>query len=312
MQTIARRRFIQGTSAAAMAALAGVKGRAGAQTPAADAQLTSYQVGPQVWVRYRTTTLTCYRAHPTQKYPYFFPLAGPATGISVTTESSEPYPHHRSVLLACDRVNGADYWQEGLERGQIISRGPKAEVAQGTQVVIVDACDWRVEDGPADFTDTRRFTLSAPTAETRLLEADITLTAARDVEITRTNHSLFSVRAAGELTPKGGGALVSSEGQSGEKATFGQKAAWCALSGERFGATEGVALMDHPTNPWSPCTWFTRDYGFISPTPMNWLPDEGLPLPEGSTLRLRYLVVAFAGAPESVDLAGIHARWSAG
>jgi hypothetical protein len=69
--------------------------------PGAD-KLTAYQDGPQVWVRWNNAQLTGYRAHATQKYPYFFPLAGPLTGLSLTTESSVPYPHHRSVLLACD------------------------------------------------------------------------------------------------------------------------------------------------------------------------------------------------------------------
>jgi hypothetical protein len=38
---------------------------------------------------------------------------------------------------------------------------------------------------------------------------------------------------------------------------------------------EGIALLDHPGNPWSPCKWFTRDYGFISPSPFNWLDQAG-------------------------------------
>jgi hypothetical protein len=305
--TLGRRRFIQGASSAALGGLIGL--RPEAQQAAPSLLLSAYQVGPQIWVRCVGVTLTSYRAHPTQKYPYFFPFAGPATGVSLTAESCEPYPHHRSVMFACDRVNGADYWQEGLERGQIVSRGPTAEVDEAGRVVIADACEWRVKDQPVDLADRRRFTLSAPSPEVRLLEADLTLTAARDVQIARTNHSLFAVRCAPELAPTGGGTLVNSEGQSGEKATFGQKAAWCAFQGSRFDATEGVALMDHPANPWSPCPWFTRDYGFISPTPMNWLPDDGLTLAQGASLRLRYLVVGYAGTPETADLQGVYARW---
>jgi hypothetical protein len=302
-----RRELLQSAAVAALGHW--VRGAHG-QTPGDAGQLTAYQLGPQVWVRHNGVTLTCYRAHPTQKYPYFHPLTGPATDISVTAESAEPYPHHRSVFLACDRLNGANYWQEGLERGRIVSRGPTFEMA-GAQVVIHDLGDWRAQDGSADVTDQRRFTLSAPSPQWRLLEADLTLTAARDVTILRTNHSLFSVRAAGELTPKGGGTLVNSAGLTGEAATFGQPAAWCAFYGARFGVTEGVALMDHPENTWAPCPWFTRDYGFISPTPMNWLPDAGLTLAQGNTLRLRYLVAAFAGTPEEAGLPGVYEAWAA-
>ena len=31
------------------------------------------------------------------------------------------YPHHTSLLFGCDLVNGGNYWQEGLERGRMIS-----------------------------------------------------------------------------------------------------------------------------------------------------------------------------------------------
>jgi hypothetical protein len=49
--------------------------------------------------------------------------------------------------------------------------------------------------------------------------------------------------------------------------------------------------MDHPANPWSPCRWFTRDYGFISPTPFNWLDERGWQLETGESIRLRYRIV---------------------
>jgi hypothetical protein len=72
-----------------------------------------------------------------------------------------------------------------------------------------------------------------------------------------------------------------------------------------------VALMDHPKNPWSPCQWFTRDYGFISPTPMNWLGPEGWSLPAGQSVRLRYRVVGYAGDPLAVNLASLYDTWAA-
>ena len=143
----------------------------------------------------------------------------------------------------------------------------------------------------------------------RLIEADITWTASRDVTILPNNHSLFFLRATEAITPKGGGTLVNSEGQETEKDTFGQKAAWCAFYGERHGVTEGIALMDHPENPWSPCQWFTRDYGFISPTPMQWVPAEGMKIAAGETRRMRYLVVAYGGTPDEAGLPAIYEEW---
>ncbi|MDD2599917.1 MAG: PmoA family protein [Kiritimatiellae bacterium] len=34
------------------------------------------------------------------------------------------------------------------------------------------------------------------------------------------------------------------------------------------GAFKGLAILQHPENPWYPSPWFTRDYGLLSPTPM--------------------------------------------
>jgi len=280
-------------------------GRAEEATPPS---LSAYQFECQVWVGYEKQTIACYRAHATQKYPYFYPFIGPATGRPLTTEAGDQYPHHRSILFACDRVNGANYWQEGLDRGRILSTGVTSE-AQPDRVIVRDACEWRQPTGETDITDARAFTITAPAPGVRLLAADIICTAARPVQIQRTNHALFAVRAALDLAPVGGGKLRSSEGAEAEAGTFGKPARWCTFFGSRLGTTEGVALMDHPGNPWAPCTWFTRDYGFISPTPMNWLGDDGLRLEAGQSLRMRYLVVGYAGTPDEADLPGVYSQW---
>jgi hypothetical protein len=67
---------------------------------------------------------TRYKFDASLKYPYFWPVCGPVSNKSVTTETSEPYPHHHSLFFGCDRVNGGNYWQDVNERGQIVSQGP--------------------------------------------------------------------------------------------------------------------------------------------------------------------------------------------
>jgi len=45
------------------------------------------------------------------------------TGISLTNDSGMPYPHHRSLFLGCQPLNGGDYWSSGsFDKGQIVSR----------------------------------------------------------------------------------------------------------------------------------------------------------------------------------------------
>ena len=59
--------------------------------------LTAYLRDAQVQLRWNNKPLTVYRATPSQKYPYFYPLNGLVSGTSVTTESTLPYPHHRGL-----------------------------------------------------------------------------------------------------------------------------------------------------------------------------------------------------------------------
>ncbi len=313
---VSRRDVLKFSAAAAALPIAARASRSRAAEikpePGAD-KLTAYQDGPQVWVRWNNAQLTGYRAHATQKYPYFFPLAGPVTGLSLTTESSVPYPHHRSVLLACDRVNGGNYWQGPVSQGQTVSRGPKLGRVTPQSAEILDACDWHKPGQPAVMTDQRKFTVTVVDAKLRFLDAEIAWTAVEDVTVQKTNHSLFSVRAAADIIPWAGGTLVNSEGQSGEKATFGKPAAWCTYFGKRQGAAgevvEGIALMHHPGNPWKNCPWFTRDYGFISPSPFNFI-KEPWHLAAGKSVRLRYRVVLYAGDPQQAGLAEICRQWS--
>lgn len=307
-----RRRFLRTVASGSFAAAAAGMRPAGAQAapPEARLELKAYQFGRQIWVRCDRRPLTCYRAHPTQKYPYFYPFVGPASGASLTTESGDPYPHHRSVIFACDRVNRGNYWQQGIDRGQIVSRGPRIESSEAKRVVIADECMWQVPGDQPDLTDQRRYTITAPSEGLRLLDADITLTARRDVQVRRTNHSFFAVRAAPDLAVTGGGTLVNSAGDRGEQDTFGKKAAWCDFSAQRGGVVEGIALLDHPDNPWWPCTWFTRDYGFMSPTPFQWLDEDGWRLASGELIRLRYRIVAHVGDAAAADVAAQSQAWA--
>ncbi len=103
-----------------------------------------------------------YKTAPEQKYPYFWPVNGPLSGTSVTTETSEPYPHHHSLFFGCDRVNGANYWQDANGRGQILSQGPKLLEAAGDRVVLSDECLWKQPEQDPVIRDSRRITISAP------------------------------------------------------------------------------------------------------------------------------------------------------
>ena len=87
---------------------------------AAPQQLQAKIETDKIVVTIQDQLFTCYKFADSQKYPYFWPVNGPASGQSITTETSEPYPHHHSLFFGCDRVNGGNYWQESNARGQIV------------------------------------------------------------------------------------------------------------------------------------------------------------------------------------------------
>lgn len=276
----------------------------------------------QLWVRKNNTVVTSYRAHQTQKYPFFYPVAGPVSGISLTSESGMPWPHHRSVFFGLDRVNKGNYWQDSLDRGQIISQGPSFAKGEDNKykidnvsAEIVDHCVWSRKpdkdyDGSPIIEDDRRFVIKMLDDRRYILDAWITVKALVDITVEQTNHGLFGVRCAPDLAPTGGGVLVNADGLEGQEKTLSKPSRWMAFYGKRAGLkeeiVEGIAVFcpsKAPHERFENCPWFTRDYGNCSPTPMNWIPkDKPFELPKGDELKLRYRIVAFAGTPKEAGL----------
>jgi len=261
-------------------------------------------------IRIDGKTFTCYRFGEGQKYPYFYPVNGPLSGISVTTESSLPYPHHRSLFFGLDRVNGGNYWQEGNDRGRIVSAGPRILVNGPENVVIEDECAWKQPDAEPIIIDRRIITIAAPSDSLRSIEFSIVLTARTDIRVDKTNHSLFSARMDPALSVEQGGVLVNAGGGRNQEGTLDQKSPWCDYYGVRFGVTEGLAIFDSPGNPWHPSPWLTRNYGFFSPTPMNLLDENGFSLKKDETLKLMYRVIIHGGTTEQAGIKGLYDEWS--
>ena len=278
-------------------------------------KLTGYLNGSQVLIRWNNRLLTGYRAHASLKYPYFNPLAGPASGLSVTAESALPYPHHRGLWLGCDPVNGGNYWSDGpLTQGQI--KSTKLELAPATKesAQFVNHCQWVRPDAASPLRDERLFTVRVLGDHAWVIDADIKLLAQEDVTIKKAKHSLFAMRAASDISPSYGGTLMNSEGGVGAKGTYGKPARWCGFHGKRAAQpkiVEGIAIMEHPENPWGPCPWFTREYGHLSPSPFNFLKEPWV-FEKGASLRMQYRVVIHAGTPAEAGLDKIYQQWVEG
>lgn len=277
----------------------------------AQQKVTATQIGSRIDVGIDGKFFTSYRFAADEKYPFLFPVNGPS-GASVTSMRNGEYPHHSSLFFGCDKVNGGNYWQEGLDRGRIASKGPVLETSSGKEIVIHDTCDWMRPDAPHPLRDTRRIVISAPSPQFRQIDFTITLEALEDVVISKTNHSLFSARMDPDLTPVFGGTILNADGAKGEKETFGKPSPWLACFGTRDAkTTEGLAILQHPQNPGFPTPWFTRDYGFLSPTPMFWpADDKNTRIAKGGKLQLGYRVMVFTGTTETAGIAETFKQYS--
>ena len=261
----------------------------------AQPKVTAEKVGDKIEFRVNGNLFTSYILSEFEKYPFFFPVNGPSNA-TVTSMRNANYPHHSSLFFGCDKVNGGNYWQEGLERGQIVSLRADIIVSGGEKAIIENECIWKRPGADAPVKDKRKITVSAPSPDKFQIDFDIVMEMLMDVTIDKTNHSLFSGRMDPDLAVTNGGTMINAEGETGEKGTFGKRSAWMDYYGERMGKTEGMAILQHPSNEWFPAPWFTRDYGFFSPTPMYWPEnDTNITLKKGEQIKLRYRVLVHKG-----------------
>ena len=273
----------------------------------ADTHLTAYIYDSEnsaVWIRWNNMILTCYRAEAMQKYPYFFPLRALKSGLSLTTETAHPWPHHRSVFFGLDKVNGANYWQNNPDKDRIVSKKLELGECTETSAEILNECLWTPFQKEPVIADKRRFVVNIINDETYTLDSYIEMTALTDIVVDKTNHGFFGVRTEQDLSVDCGGVLLNSEGQQKQPNTHDKPAKWMTAYGKRFGRedglVEGLAIMSPPykRSPFDRNIWFTRDYGNFSPMPFNsFANDEKFIMPKNDVLRLAYRIVAFTGVP---------------
>jgi len=281
--------------------------------PLSGAKINAVKTGSKINITVNGKYFTSYIFSEDEKYPFFYPVNGPVSGGSVTSMRNAEYPHHSSLFFGCDLVNGGNFWQEDLGQGRIISFNSQIVKEGGDTVIFTDECIWSRPGAISPVKDTRKFIITAPSPSMTQIDVEIIMEMLIDVTIKKTNHSLFSARLAADLAVNNGGTMINAEGAKNEKDTFGKSSPWIDYYGKRGNTTEGLAIMQHPSNPWYPSPWFTRDYGFMSPTPMYW-PANGTDIfmKKGTTLNLRYRVLVHSGTSEEADIAGQFRKYTNG
>lgn len=256
------------------------------------------------------------------KYPFFYPVNGPLSNSSVTTWDQDPYPHHSSLYISLDwvrseNVERGNYWQprHELETGQVFSRNPRILRNDGKKVVLSDDTEWIVPaTGTKHFSETRTVEIWAPSAKVRIMDFEFVFNVLKDLSISPTGHSFFSVRMRPEIAVGcmnhgpdwahlGTGTIVDSEGDRDEEGTREKFSEWAAYYGDNNGVTEGLAIIQHPENSFYPAQWVMRDYGFMSPSSFTFN-KEPVAMKAGQKLAFKYRVVVFSGDHEEADIAG--------
>ena len=151
-QNMDRRRWVQriAQSLAAWSAAGSLRAVDYDKPAPGSEKLTAEQSNGLLVFRWNNRTIGAYRAHSSQKFPYFYPLCGPATGVSLLAESALPYPYHRGLWLGCQPMNEGDYWGDTpLDKGQIRSTQLQLGKAAPESAVFTNECEWIRKDAPS-------------------------------------------------------------------------------------------------------------------------------------------------------------------
>ena len=243
-----------------------------------------------------------YRFHAEQP-SCFGRLAGPVSGLPLTSTDELPWNHGPSMFFSCDHVNGKTFRHAPQSHGKITTLDIALKSCTQDAVEFTHSCQWMDGKNRPIMKDDRCFLIRFPMEGLYTIDCSFTMTPLVDVVMNPAGHSFLGLKTANDIAPDGGGKLRNSSGQEGMKNTFGQNAKWCTCFGSRRGMqnrqVEGIAIlipntMQEPFGKQS--RWLTRDYGLLVPNSLHFL-NKPCPRQQGEALTLQYRVVAYSGQP---------------
>jgi hypothetical protein len=160
---------------------------------------------------------------------------------------------------------------------------------------------WR-SGGKILLTERRQITVRTLPKDEWLLIVDVSLDAgAAEVTLGETPFGLMAVRLAKTIgVHDGGGTIRNSEGGVNEAGCFRKPAKWVDYSGPITpAASEGITLMDHPSNYNHPSVFHVRDDGWMG-SALTFGGDKKIE--PGKPLALRYGLYIHGGVPEPAAL----------
>lgn len=240
--------------------------------------------------------------------PFFSPLRT-ADGKIVTrlwpmepnSGTTRDHQHHRGLWIGYIAVNGINFWENEFSYhrangGVIVAEKVDIVKSGGKTGVLHGVFDWNGPSGQKVLTEDRTMTFSGD-AKYRVVDLDVTLTAAVKAEFGDDKDGAVGVRMADGLTEKEGGVITDSQGRTGMKEVWGKRADWCDYTGTLGGERVGLTIFEHPTSFHHPTRWHARDYGLLAANPFAdhaydpAAPERHVTLEPGKSLHLRFRVV---------------------
>jgi hypothetical protein len=227
------------------------------------------------------------------------------------------HQHQRGLWFAHDSVNGLDFWNNEASyttpnRGKIVLAKVDSVRNGKKSGSIATTFDWTNLEGHKLLTEFRVMTFYGG-EKVRVIDFDITLTAAENVVFGDTKDGAFGIRMRPVLQEdKGTGHIANADGLTGEKQLWGKPSDWCDYWGTIGDEKVGIAILDHPDNPHHPVRWHARAYGLFAANPFGVsvfdpsLPKSPTTVEAGQKLRFRYRVIVHPGDTASADIA---TRW---
>ena len=240
--------------------------------------------------------------------------------MEIVPGESRDHLHHRGLWFSYDDINGVKFWENDPSytkprMGRIVVR--KADWKDGDKSgTLTAAIEWLDPEGKALLAENREMIFHAD-PKLRIIDFNITLTAATAVTIGDTKEGAFAIRLAENFTERKGGKIVDAEGRTGMRNVWGKRAPWVDYTGEVDGERLGVAIFDHPRNPTYPTRWHARDYGLFALNPFGqnaFDPDaeaRQMKLAKGEKLVFRWRVVIHPGDAETGGVADLYKQFAA-
>jgi hypothetical protein len=264
-----------------------------------------------------------------ERRPVLWPLIGP-TGEPMTraypvadgpADEAKDHPHHRSVWIGFEGVNGVDFWHEPASGKKPYPPGEQRHrefakmASDGATATIVTVNDWLDPEGNKVCEDERTWTFGTE-GDDRWLDCRMVLTASEgELTFADTKEGFFALRVADSMNVdhKQGGRIVNSRGQT-DAAAWAQPAEWVDYQGPVAGEKVGIAIFAHPESLNYPAPWHVRTYGLFAANPLGkvaFTNDAGdvkqrpfaLTLPQGEKLVLHHRIILHRGDENDAQLA---------